>query len=205
MEVTGARIASYRGMLLAAYRGGPRKRHKSSRPTPAMRSLADGRGLYSPTSQQRSSTTVSATTASLYPGGTGGRGRLRLKRRALPELIEAAVEAESPDLPPTDCGSSATITPVRLGVRLEARSRALLSDGAPAERCYVEAVGGWNPASARPRPPTCSTASGCVARAEGGRAHQLTAHDLFAAMGARAFADRARRNAGLRRSPQAGG
>ena len=83
------------------------------------------------------------------------------------------------------------------GLGIEARARALVSEGETAEPLYRDAIErlgrtGFVPSSAAR---TCSTASGCAARAAGStRARRLrTAHDMFVAIGMEAFAERARR------------
>jgi DNA-binding CsgD family transcriptional regulator len=79
---------------------------------------------------------------------------------------------------------------------LIARSRALLSDGPDAEQCYTEAVQRFLRTPLRPELARTHLLYGEWCNAEGRKAdarRQLrAAHDLFAAMGAEAFAERAR-------------
>ena len=80
---------------------------------------------------------------------------------------------------------------------LEARSRALLSEGQDAERCYAEAVERLGRTPLRPELARAHLLYGEWLNREGRRVdarHQLrAAYDLFAAMGAEAFTERARR------------
>ena len=201
-EVTGARTASYGGMLLAAYQGQPVDAAQLIA-TDASDAFArgDGRALY----------VADLATAILHNGlGHYRKALLPAQQaaeddyaphsgRALPELIEAAVRSGEAALAADGLRRlSATITPGSdWASGLEARSRALLSDGEPAERCYVEAVERLGCTRLRPDLARAHLLYGEWLRREGRRVdarHQLrTAHDLFAAMGAQAFADRARR------------
>ena len=90
------------------------------------------------------------------------------------------------------------VTPTEWALGIEARVRALLSEGEAAESCYRESIdaAGPHPGPCANSPAlTCSTASGCAASAAAvTRARQLrTAHDMLDAMGIGAFAERARR------------
>jgi DNA-binding CsgD family transcriptional regulator len=80
---------------------------------------------------------------------------------------------------------------------LEARSRALLSEGQDAEHCYAEAVERLGRTQLRPELARAHLLYGEWLRRENRRLdarHQLrAAYDLFAAIGAEAFAERARR------------
>jgi ATP/maltotriose-dependent transcriptional regulator MalT len=119
---------------------------------------------------------------------------------ALPELVEAtgrvgdterareALERLAETTQP--CG-----TDVALGI--EARSRALLSDGAAAEELYREAIDRLGRTRLRPELARAQLLYGEWLRREGRRVdarEQLhTAHDLFDAIGMEAFAERAGR------------
>jgi DNA-binding CsgD family transcriptional regulator len=80
---------------------------------------------------------------------------------------------------------------------LAARSQALLSQGQAAEGCYIEAVERLGRTQLRPDLARAHLLYGEWLRREGRRVdarQQLrSAHDLFAAMGAEAFTERARR------------
>lgn len=119
---------------------------------------------------------------------------------ALPELIEAAARAGHPErahaalerLAETTrpCGTDSA-----LGI--EARSRAILSEGDAAEELYREAEVRLRRTPLRPELARAHLLHGEWLRREGRRVdarEQLrNAYDLFAAIGMRAFADRARR------------
>ena len=119
---------------------------------------------------------------------------------ALPELIEAAVrcgntQAASDALERLAETTQASGTEVGLGI--EARSHALLSDGEAANSLYREAIGRLSRTRLRPELARAHLLYGEWLRREGRRADartQLrTAYQMLANMGAEAFADRARR------------
>ena len=204
-EVTGARKASYGALLLAAYRGpaGGRDAGSSLR-TPTTRSTA-GRdsGCSTPTGRRRSSHNGLGHYAEALAAAEQAAEETTapfITPCALPELIEAAARSGQTERRGR-CAAPAVGNDrrgLRLGAghsrrareRCSARARprsaatSRRSSGSAAHRCGPISPG-----------PTCSTASGFAARAgESTRASQLrTAHDMFAAMGAEAFAERARR------------
>jgi len=118
----------------------------------------------------------------------------------LPELVEAAVRAGEAELArdalerlaerTQPCG-----TDFALGI--EARSRALLSDGAAADDLYREAIDRLRRTRLRPELARAHLLYGERLRREGrrvdGREQLRTAHAMFAAIGMEAFAERARR------------
>jgi DNA-binding CsgD family transcriptional regulator len=107
-------------------------------------------------------------------------GRTELGRRALDQLREATTAAG---------------TDYALGI--EARSRALLSDGTQADVLYREAIDRLGRTRARAELARTHLLYGEWLRRErrrlDGRAHLRTAHERFSAMGAEAFAERAAR------------
>ena len=107
-------------------------------------------------------------------------GQTRLAADALGRLAEATSAGQ------TDWGQG-----------IYARSRALLSDGEDAERRYREAVDRLGRTGFRPELARTHLLYGEWLRREGrrtdARAQLRTAHDMFAAIGMQAFAERARR------------
>jgi DNA-binding CsgD family transcriptional regulator len=118
---------------------------------------------------------------------------------ALPELVEAAARAGDTELArealerladtTQPCG-----TDVALGI--EARCRALLSDGAPAEALYREAIDRLGCTRLRPELPRAHLLYGEWLRRENrrveARAQLRAAHEQFTSIGMEAFAERAR-------------
>ena len=119
---------------------------------------------------------------------------------AMPELVEAAVRAGNLELARDALERLAETTQpcgndVALGI--EARCRALLSHGADADDRYREAIGRLTRTQLRPELARAHLVYGEWLRREDRRLdarEQLrTAHDMFAAIGMEAFAERARR------------
>ena len=119
---------------------------------------------------------------------------------ALPELVEAAARAGQAGLARDALKQLAEITQLcgndsALGI--EARCRALLSHGAAADELYREAIDRLGRTGLRPELARAHLLYGEWLRREGRRVHareQLrTAHDMLAAIGMAAFAERARR------------
>jgi DNA-binding CsgD family transcriptional regulator len=118
---------------------------------------------------------------------------------ALPELIEAAVRTHEPDVA---CDALQRLTRHTLpesdwAMGLEARCRAIVAEGAESERWYVEAVTRLARTPFRTEVARARLLYGEWLRREGrridAREHLAPAHDMFVAMGADAFAERARR------------
>jgi DNA-binding CsgD family transcriptional regulator len=119
---------------------------------------------------------------------------------ALPELIEAAVRSGDSDVA---CGALAELAEFTqagrtdFGLGIEARSRAVLSDGETAEGLYGEAIDRLGRTRLRPELARAHLLYGEWLRRENRRVdarEQLrTAHDMLTAIGAEAFAERARR------------
>ena len=119
---------------------------------------------------------------------------------ALPELIEAASRSGQTALAADALGRLAEATSTGQsdwGQGIYARSRALLSDGQDAEGFYREAVGRLSRTRLRPELARVHLLYGEWLRREGrradARAQLRTAHDMCAAIGMLAFAERARR------------
>jgi len=119
---------------------------------------------------------------------------------ALPELIEAASRTGQTGLAADALGRLAEATSTGQtdwGQGIYARCRALLSDGADAERWYRQAVGRLSRTHVRTELACAHLLYGEWLRRElrraDARAQLRTAHDMFAAIGMLAFAERARR------------
>jgi len=119
---------------------------------------------------------------------------------ALPELIEAATRTGNAHLATEALERLTDVTQAGgtdLGLGVQARSRALLSQGETAERLYREAIGRLGRTRLRPELARAHLLYGEWLRRENRRAdarEQLrVAHDMLAAMGMEAFAERARR------------
>jgi DNA-binding CsgD family transcriptional regulator len=119
---------------------------------------------------------------------------------ALPELVEAAARVGDTQLARESLDRLAETTQpagTDFALGIEARSRALLSDGATAEELYREAIDRLGRTQLRPEFARAQLLYGEWLRRQGRRVdarEQLrTAHDLFAAIGMEAFAERARR------------
>ena len=118
----------------------------------------------------------------------------------VPELVEAAARTGN-----TDVAAAAlrrleeTTQPSRndLALGIEARSRALLSEGETAERLYQEAVDRLGRTQLRPDLARAHLLYGEWLRRQSrrldARQHLRTAYDLLTAIGMEAFAERARR------------
>jgi DNA-binding CsgD family transcriptional regulator len=125
---------------------------------------------------------------------------LQISMWALAELIEAASRAGQNQVAAEALGRLAEATSIGQtdwGQGIYVRSRALVSDGEDAERCYREAIGRLSRTGFRPELARAHLLYGEWLRRERRRTdarEQLrTAHDLFAAIGMQAFAERARR------------
>ncbi len=117
----------------------------------------------------------------------------------LPELVEAAARCGETGLAGAALGrlaerALATGTPLALG--LLARSRALLASDTDAEPLYLEAVGHLEQCRSIPRLAHAHLLYGDWMRRQrrrpDARERLRTAHEMFTAMGAGAFAERAR-------------
>ena len=127
-------------------------------------------------------------------------GALFVSLWALPELIEAAVRSGNAHLaaePMADLAASTRAGGTEFGLGIEARSRALLSDGETADRLYREAIERFSRTHYRPDLGRAHLLYGEWLRREDRRTEARTqlraAHDLLSAIGAGAFAERARR------------
>jgi ATP/maltotriose-dependent transcriptional regulator MalT len=119
---------------------------------------------------------------------------------ALPELVEATARVGDTRLAREALERLAATTQpagTDFALGIEARSRALVSDGATAEELYREAIDRLGRTQLRPELARAQLLYGEWLRRQGRRVdarEQLrTAHDLLVAVGMEAFAERARR------------
>lgn len=203
-EATGAPADAFGPSALAALRGDP---DEAIPLIEAMLSTGRNKG-------QGGATTYAHWTAAVLFNGLGrydealaaaartgdGSSQLFVALWALPELIEAAVRGGRPDLatePLATLTASAQAGGTDPGLGIAARCRALLSEGATAERHYEEAVERLARTRLRPELGRAHLLYGEWLRREGRRAdartHLRTAHDLLSALGVGAYAERARR------------
>ena len=123
-----------------------------------------------------------------------------MNARALPELVEAAARKGDAELAREALERLAETTQpcgTNVALGIEARSRALLSDGAAADELYRKAIDRFSRTRLRPELSRAHLLYGEWLRREGRRVdarEQLrTAYDLFTTIGMEAFAERARR------------
>jgi ATP/maltotriose-dependent transcriptional regulator MalT len=203
-EVTGIRLASTCDLLLAGYRGQPAKATPLFSAT-TEDSIARGEGgavqlansaaavLHNGLGHYAEALAVAepATEETYQPLAT---------QLVLPELIEAAVRTGRAEIAREALRRLSEMTAIKgsdWAKGLEARSRALLSEGQDAEHRYAEAVERLGRTQLRPELARAHLLYGEWLRRElrrGDARHQLrAAYDLFAVIGAEAFAERARR------------
>jgi len=202
-EATGSRAAPFTAMMLASLQGHQSEAARLIEATIA-EATAGGQGIavayarwvaaigYNGLSQYAdalgAATQASEDTSTLY-----------IAMWALPELIEAAARSGKAHLGTGALDRLADITRAGgtdFGLGIEARSRALLSEGQTAENLYREAIDRLGRTKLRPELARAHLLYGEWLRREKRRAdarEQLrAAHDMLAAMGMEAFAERAR-------------
>jgi DNA-binding CsgD family transcriptional regulator len=202
-EVTGSRAAPFTAMMLASLRGSQGEAAPLIEGTIAAATaggqgiavayahwaaaiLANGLGRYA--DALAAARQASEDTSTLY-----------ISMWALPELIEAAARTGDTSIAGHALTRLAQFTRAGgtdFGLGVEARSRALVSAGETAENLYREAIDRLGRTRLRPELARAHLLYGEWLRRENRRAdarEQLrTAHDMLAAMGAEAFAERAR-------------
>ncbi len=202
-EATGSRFAPYAALLLAALRG--REREASTVIESTIRDAgAGGQGIGVQWAEW--------VNAILFNGlGRYDRALASAQRAAeetpqlfisawaLPELIEAAVRLGKVELAAAALEPLAEVTDASgtdWGLGIQARSRALLSEGASAERPYQEAIERLGRTRLRPELARAHLLYGEWLRRENrridARAQLRAAHEQFTTIGMEAFADRAR-------------
>ena len=204
-EATGIRLAPYGALGLAAFRGrdaegaalaSATKEEAAVRGEGAGISVADwasavlsnGLGRYD-------QALAAAEQASAYPADVGGPANW-----SLVELIEAAARAGSPECATgamRRLAESTSVSDADWAVGVQARSRALLSEGETADRLYREAIKRLGRIRMRAELARAHLLSGEWLRRENRRIdarEQLrAAYQMLTAMGMDGFAERARR------------
>jgi DNA-binding CsgD family transcriptional regulator len=203
-EATGSRIAPYGAMLLAAYQG--RVNEASTLIAETIEdSVARGEGLgvdlakwtaailNNGASQYEEALSMASPTDPMIPG-------LYISAWMLPERIEAAVRCGRTDLATAalrELVETANPSASNWGLGIEARGRAMLSEGGPAEAAYRDAIDYFARTPIRTELARAHLVFGEWLRRENRRVdarEQLrTAHDMFLEMGANGFAERTRR------------
>src|SRR2546421_13333 len=201
---TGIRIASYGGMLLAAYQG--REAEASALLTSTIENAtARGEGLG--VQFARWATAVLFNGLGRYEAAlvaarqaSDAVRELFISHWALAELVEACVRSGDSDLAAQALerlveAASASGADWALGI--VARSRALLSEDEPAEALYLEAITRLGRTPLRPELARAHLVYGEWLRRENrrldARVELRTAHEMFTCFGADAFAERSRR------------
>jgi len=202
-EATGSRAAPFTAMMLASLRGRQAEAAPLIEATIA-EATAGGQGI---------AVAYAHWTAAILANGlgryadalTGARqasedtSTLYISMWALPELIEAAVRAGDTGIAGDALTRLAQFTRAGgtdFGLGVEARCRALLSDGEPAERLYREAIDRLGRTRLHPEQARSHLLYGEWLRRENrrtdARAQLRTAHEMLVAIGMAAFAERAR-------------
>jgi DNA-binding CsgD family transcriptional regulator len=203
-EVTGIRQAATLDLLLAGYRGRPAEAVPLFTAT-AEDSMARGEGLAIQLANWAAAVLHNAfghypeALAAAEPASGEAHTPLATQL-VLPELIEAAVRTGRADLARSALDRLSAMTAIEgsdWAKGLEARSRALVSEGQEAEQCYAEAIERLGRTPLRPELARAHLVYGEWLRRENRRLdarHQLhAAYHLLTAIGADAFAERARR------------
>ena len=201
---TGSRSAPFAAMLLASLRGDQAEAAPLIEATIAA-ATAGGQGI---------AVTYAHWAAAILANGLGRYAdalaaaqqasqdspALYMAMWALPELIEAATRTGNAHIASDALARLAETTQAGetdFGLGMEARSRALVSEGETAERCYREAIDRLGRTQLRPELARAHLLYGEWLRRENrrrdARAELRTAHGLFTTMGIEAFAERARR------------
>ena len=200
-EATATRIAPYGAMMLAAFRG--REPEASTLIESAIKdATAGGQGTGVQTAQWVAAILFNGLgryEQALAAARQASEGNISVNDWALTELIEASTRTGEDRLAADALERLAEATHASdtdWGLGIEARSRALLSEGETAERLYREAIERLGRTRLRPELARAQLLYGEWLRREGRRTdarEQLrTAHELLVAIGMEAFAERAR-------------
>jgi DNA-binding CsgD family transcriptional regulator len=202
-EVTGSRLAPYAAMFLAAMRGNQTE----------LTSLTEATIAAAEAGGQGAAMTCAHWAAAILHNGLGryadafaaaGRARadshLYISMWALPELIEAAARTSNTEVAAgalERLAESTSVSGTDWALGVEARSRALLSEGEAADRLYLEATGRLGRTPMRAELARAHLLYGEWLRRENRRTdarEQLrSAYQMLTAMGMEGFAERARR------------
>ena len=202
-EATGMRIVPYGAMWLSAYRGRTEEASTLFAAT-IDDSIRRGEGLGVDLARVCAAVLNNGVgrygeaMRAAYPADLAAPGSL-ISTWMLPERIEAAVRCREPDVAQEalrEFESIANPGESDWGLGITARSRALLSEGDVAEGLYREAIDRLARAKVRVELARVHLLFGEWLRRENRRSdareHLRTAHDMFAAMSADGFAERAR-------------
>jgi DNA-binding CsgD family transcriptional regulator len=201
-EATGACLAPYAAMMLAAFRGSQAEAAALIQ-SAIEQAASGGQGL---------AVTVAHWVSAILCNGLGRHEEalsaarqvsehehVYVSGRALPELIEAAVRTGNPRMAGEALDrltETARAGGTDSGLGIEARSRALLSEGEYAERLYGEAIGRLSHSRRRPELARAHLVYGEWLRRQrrrrDARDQLRTAFEMFDQMGMEAFAGRAR-------------
>jgi len=200
---TGSRLAPFKWLRLRALQG------REAEATALIAAVAE---RAAPGEQGQAATIGQWAAAVLYNGLAGYQKAVSAARRAasearypwtmwaLPELVEAAARTGDAELARDALERLAEATRpcgTDFALGIEARCRALLSEGASADDLYREAVGRLSRTRLRPELARAHLLYGewlrRAARRMDAREQLRTAHGMLAAIGMEAFADRARR------------
>ena len=202
-EVTGSRLAPYAAMLLAAMRGNQAE----------LTSLVEATIAAAEAGGQGAALTCAHWVAAILHNGLGryadafaaaGQARadshLYMSMWALPELIEAAVRTSNTEVAAgalERLAESTSVSGTDWALGVEARSRALLSEGEAADRLYRDAIKRLGRTRMRAELARAHLLYGEWLRRENRRIdarEQLrSAYQMLTAMGMEGFAERARR------------
>jgi DNA-binding CsgD family transcriptional regulator len=203
-EAVGTRIAPYGGMLLAAYRG---RTEEAAQLIAATMDDAVDRGEGLAVDFARWTTAILNNSVGRYPEALAVAGPadpaapgLLISTWMLPERIEAAVRCRERDVAVAALAAfEATANPGESswGQGVAARSRAMLSDDDVADGLYRESIEWLASGAIRGELARTHLVFGEWLRRENRRSeareHLRTAYDMFVAMPADGFAERARR------------
>ena len=203
-EVTGIRLAATCDLLLAGYRGRPAEAEPLFAAATADANVrGEGFGLQNANWSEAVLSNGLGRYAEALAVAEPASEETRLPyitQLILPELIEAAVRTGQTEIARDGLDRLSAMTTIEgsdWAKGLEARSRALVSEGREAERCYAEAVERLGRTPLRPELARAHLLYGEWLRRETRRVdarQQLhAAYNLFTAIGAEAFAERARR------------